>query len=197
VTGAGAAAPRSGRTRLARAEDLTDLRRIELAAGALFATVGMDDVAGDEPASLEVLAGYQGDGRAWVSVGDDDRPVGYALAFELDGAGHLEQLSVDPAAGRQGRGRELVEVVAAWARGRGLAGVTLSTFLDVAWNAPYYRTLGFGVLAEHELTPGLVTLRRARRRTVWTPPGAPSCAATADARRQLPRLHMVSRSWRL
>ena len=145
--------------RLAQVEDLPRLQEIEVAAGALFATIGMTAVADDPPPPLDVLAAHQAAGTAWVSVDDGDRPVGYALGLEVDGLGHLEQLSVAPEAGRQGRGATLVEAVCDWAGGRGAPAVTLSTFLDVAWNAPYYERLGFVALAEDELTPGLLALR--------------------------------------
>lgn len=130
-----------------------------MAAGALFAGIGMDAVAEDPPLPLEVLAGHQAAGTAWVSVDAGDRPVGYALALEVDRLGHLEQLSVTPASGRQGRGAALLEAVCEWSSARGAPAVTLSTFLDVPWNAPYYERCGFVVLAEDELTPGLLELR--------------------------------------
>lgn len=148
-----------GRVRQARADDLARLQEIEVAAGALFARVGLQSVADDDPASILVLATHQVGGTAWVSVDEADRPVGYALALEVDGLGHLEQLSVEPSAGRQGRGAALIETVVAWAEARGARAVTLSTFLDVPWNAPYYERSGFVVLAEEELTPGLLALR--------------------------------------
>lgn len=152
-------APPPGRIRPARADDLPALQVVEVEAGRLFADVGLQSVADDPPLPLHALAGFQHDGRAWVSVDDEDRPVGYALALEVDGLGHLEQLSVTPAAGRQGRGRALVEVVVAWARERGAPALTLSTFRDVPWNAPWYARAGFRPLAEGELTPALVQLR--------------------------------------
>lgn len=152
--------------RPARADDLPTVRAVERAAGALFREVGMDDVADDAGPSLEVLGGYQRDGRAWVALDGDEpgapagaRVVGFALALEVDGAAHLEQLSVDPTWGRRGHGRRLIDAVAAWGRARGAAAVTLSTFRDVPWNAPYYRRLGFEPLPEDELTPGLLLLR--------------------------------------
>lgn len=148
-----------GRVRQARADDLARLQEIEVAAGALFAEVGLQSVADDDPAPILVLAIHQVGGTAWVSVDEADRPVGYALALEVDGLGHLEQLSMEPSAGRQGRGAALIETVVAWAEARGARAVTLSTFLDVPWNAPYYERSGFVVLAEEELTPGLLALR--------------------------------------
>ena len=145
--------------RPARLDDLPRLQEIEVAAGTLFTGIGMRSVADDPPPPLDVLAAHQAAGTAWVSVDDRDRPVGYALALEVDGLGHLEQLSVAPAAGRQGRGASLLGVVCDWASARGAPAVTLSTFLDVPWNAPYYERFGFVVLGEDELTPGLLALR--------------------------------------
>ena len=152
-------APSPGRIRAARPDDLAALQVVEVAAGRRFVDVGMQSVADDPPLPLHALARFQRDGRAWVSVDDEDRPVGYALALEVDGLGHLEQLSVAPAAGRQGRGRALVEVVATWARERGAPALTLSTFRDVPWNGPWYAAAGFRTLADDELTPSLVQLR--------------------------------------
>ncbi|MFF0389958.1 hypothetical protein ACFYS8_14905 [Kitasatospora sp. NPDC004615] len=50
---------------------------------------------------------------------------------------------------------ELIDHVAGWAAGRGLAALTLSTFRSVPWNAPHYRRLGFRELPNEDLTPGL------------------------------------------
>ena len=47
------------------------------------------------------------------------------------------------------------------ARARRSDGVTLTTFREVAWNAPYYRRLGFRALAPEEITPGLAERVRA------------------------------------
>lgn len=45
------------------------------------------------------------------------------------------------------------------AREDGLTALTLTTFTDVPWNAPYYARLGFRALSESELTPGLRRIR--------------------------------------
>jgi GNAT superfamily N-acetyltransferase len=145
--------------REARAGDVAALQAIEVAAGAVFRTVGMDFVAGDEPLPAEVLLGYLRDGRAWVSVDEFDRPVGYLIADWVDGAVHVEQVSVDPGHARRGLGAELVEHVAWWAKERGAPALTLTTYADVAWNGPYYARLGFRVLPTVELTPGLIAIR--------------------------------------
>lgn len=139
----------------ARLDDIAALRDIERAAGRLFAEIGMVEIVDDEPLSEETLRGYQSRGRAWVAVDDSDRPIGYLVADILDGNAHIEQVSVSPANMRRGLGRALIGHVADWALGRGLPALTLTTFSDVPWNGPYYRRLGFEMLAEEEIGPGL------------------------------------------
>jgi hypothetical protein len=41
----------------------------------------------------------------------------------------------------------------------GLDGLSLSTFREVPWNAPYYRRLGFVDVADEALTPGMRAIR--------------------------------------
>jgi GNAT superfamily N-acetyltransferase len=134
------------------------MQDIEIAAGQLFAEIGMHDVAEDGAHESDVLAGYVAGGRAWVAE-QDDTVCGYALADVLDGAAHLEQVTVHPDHGRQGIGGRLIEAVADWARGQGSPTLTLLTFRDVGWNGPYYRRLGFIDLADGDLGPELAALR--------------------------------------
>jgi GNAT superfamily N-acetyltransferase len=72
-----------------------------------------------------------------------ERAVGFVHVLEVDGAAHLEQLSVLPDATRRGHGRRLVEAAVAEALARGHDRITLRTFADVPWNAPFYATCGF------------------------------------------------------
>lgn len=147
------------RIRPARRPDLPLLQDIERAAGEPFRAVGMSGVADDEPPSLDVLDEYRRAGRAWVTVGADDRPLGYLVADPVDGAAHIEQVSVHPAAARRGLGNGLIDRTDRWAAAEGLAALTLTTFSDVPWNAPYYARLGFRVLTGAELTDGLRKIR--------------------------------------
>ena len=141
--------------RRAVAADIAAMQEVERRAGMRFLEVGMPDVAFDEPPPESSLLSYVDGGRAWVAVEEERGVVGYALALVVDGQGHLEQLSVVPEHEGRGIGGRLIEEVRAWADGP----VTLSTFVDVPWNAPYYERRGFRVLAEHELTPGLLAVR--------------------------------------
>ncbi|MEU8541361.1 GNAT family N-acetyltransferase [Streptomyces sp. NPDC048717] len=186
------------RIRAAEAAELTVLQDIERAAGEAFRPLGMAAIADDDPLPLDVLAGYRDEGRAWVAVDGADRPVGYLLTDTVDGAAHIEQVSVHPDAARRGVGRALIDHLAGAAREQGLTALTLTTFTEVPWNAPYYARLGFRRVGEGDpaLTDGLRAISRAEaahglavwprvcmRREITAPrvKTAPGTAATATA----------------
>ncbi|QLQ35109.1 GNAT family N-acetyltransferase [Micromonospora robiginosa] len=145
-------------SRIARPDELAEVQRIEVASGAPFREIGMARVADMPPLPREALAAGQRAGRLWVTVDPADRPIAFALVDLVDGAAHVQQLSVDPAYARRGIGRRLLDEVARWAAGAGLPALTLTTFRSVPWNGPYYARCGFRELAASELTPGLVGL---------------------------------------
>jgi ribosomal protein S18 acetylase RimI-like enzyme len=149
-----------GTIRAARPDELEDLRALEDAAGAAFRDLGMDAVADDPPPPAVVLRSALDHGGLWV-VDDGGRVVAYAMDDVVDGQAHLEQVSVHPDRARRGLGARLVEDLVARARDAGRDAVTLTTFRDVAWNAPYYARLGFRALADDDLGPGLRAIRRA------------------------------------
>ncbi len=144
--------------RPATAEDLPRLQDIERAAGEPFRALDMAAIADDDPPSLADLEAFRQAGRAWLcDLGEG--PVAYLLAEVVDGYGHIEQVSVHPDHARRGLGRQLIDHAAAWATREGLAGLTLTTYADVPWNAPYYARLGFATLGEDDLTDGLRAVR--------------------------------------
>lgn len=145
--------------RTAAAADLPSCQDIERAAGECFRSVGMPEIAEDEPLDLETLARYRRAGLAWVAADDEDRPVAYLIAEPVDGALHIEQVSVHPDWAHRRIGRALIEHAAARAADEGLAALTLTTFTDVAWNAPYYATCGFEPIPPEALSPGLRDIR--------------------------------------
>ena len=140
-----------------RAGDVAALRELETAANARFAGIGMDAVTRYEPTPAERVAQLVDAGQVWVATDDagsgDGPVVGGILVSVEEGAAHVDQVSVHPAHAGRGHGRALLAAAERWARGRGLPAMTLTTFADVPWNAPYYRRLGFGVVPEAELSP--------------------------------------------
>ncbi len=120
----------------------------------------MDEIANDADPTVEELGRYQEAGRLWVAVDETDRPVAYLSADVVDGCLHIEQVSVHPDWAHQRLGRSLIDESARWADGQGLAALTLTTFAEVPWNAPYYLRCGFVVVPDAQLSPGLRAIRR-------------------------------------
>ena len=141
-----------------RQDELETLRSIERDAGRAFAAIGMPEIADDEPLSVAELEAFRADGRAWVVIDGEDRPVAYLLSTIVDGAAHIEQVSVSPAHARQGLGARLIEHLAQQALAEGRLALTLTTFRDVTWNAPYYRRLGFAEVHGCDQGPELAAL---------------------------------------
>ena len=111
---------------------------------------------------------------AWLAEGDvisAEQHLDYAerglswLALELHASSlFIVELSVHLDWQGKGIGRRLIACVADQARKRGLASLTLTTFRDVPWNAPFYARLGFEMITT--LTPELRENAKKRRRTV-------------------------------
>jgi len=81
-----------------------------------------------------------------------DRPIGFVCASAFDESLHIEELAVDHAQQGQGLGRRLIAAVRAHAEAQGFAALTLTTFVAVPWNAPFYARLGFERLEEASLS---------------------------------------------
>lgn len=149
------------------------LPAVELAAAALYLSqlevTGLTAEILAEPNSAEDFAAAQQSNMLWVAVDEDDKPIGFAMLDEIDQWLHLEELDVLPAYGRRGIGTALVQRVCQLAQAAGYPGVTLATFRDVIWNAPFYQRLGFQIVPPAEQTPGLQALvTRERERGLHT-----------------------------
>jgi len=138
----------------ARPADLARLPEIERAAGSLFDPSLLPAELRDDVFSVEEHRAACDAGLLWVAR-VSDRVVGFALVELVDGRPHLEEIDVHPAHGRRGIGRALMTAVIEWARTAGHPWITLTTFRDVPWNAPFYAKLGFRVLAAAELSAGV------------------------------------------
>ncbi|WP_426574957.1 GNAT family N-acetyltransferase [Aquihabitans sp. McL0605] len=138
--------------RLATADDVAQLPAIEAAAGEQFRTVpGLAFVADHDPSfAPEFIDVAVAQDRVWVAE-VDGALVGYALGLDLGGQPHLEQVSVLPGHQGTGIGRALIDQVSTWAAAVGGTSLTLATFHDVPWNAPFYAHLGFVPIPEDEV----------------------------------------------
>jgi GNAT superfamily N-acetyltransferase len=145
--------------RLASLDELAALQEIEDAAGELFLQTGYADLDDSGPVAFDLLYRQCQKGMVWVAANRDDQPVGFAMTLPLDGMLHIHEIDVHPAHGRRGLGTRLIRAAAEWAKRNGYKALSLSTFREVAWNAPFYARLGFVVIAEAELSLGLRAVR--------------------------------------
>lgn len=128
--------------RPAVASDLPHLERIENEADALLVELLQPEHWHPAPSAAERLADG---GIILVAAGEDGAVVGFVHVLEFDGGAHLEQVSVLPAFGGRGIGRALVEAAKDKARNAGYDRLTLRTFANVPWNAPFYASAGFTI----------------------------------------------------
>jgi GNAT superfamily N-acetyltransferase len=121
--------------REARPDELSHLPAVEAAADTMYGPLGIGPLP--PPGTPEELA------TALVILVSGDPPRGFCRIDGLAGGAHIEQLSVHPDAGRQGRGRALLQAACGWATAQHYSELTLATYRDVPWNAPFYASEGF------------------------------------------------------
>ncbi len=133
--------------------DAAALSAIERAAGERFREdPELAWLADGEVISTDQHLGYVERGLSWLALAND-QPVGFILAEAHPSSLFIVELSVDLHWQGEGIGRQLIACVADYARKRGLTALTLTTFRNVPWNAPFYARLGFEKMTT--LTPEL------------------------------------------
>ena len=140
------------RIRPATLADAKSLPDIEESAGEIFRTIpGLAFVADDEGQSEERHRELIERGFAFVATNEASELVGFINGEELDGNLHIWELAVHRDFQGQGLGRALIEEAKRYARANALPALTLTTFREVPWNAPFYQRLGF-TLVENATT---------------------------------------------
>lgn len=150
------------RFRLANTDDIPQIAPLETAAAEVFRTIGMETIAEDEPISEETLLQAVNDHRLWVAT-EYGTLRAYLLAELLPESLHIEQVTVHPDAAHRGIGAMLIESVAADPRAIALGQITLTSFENVPWNAPYYERIGFVDIAEPQWPSGIAAIVQAER----------------------------------
>jgi GNAT superfamily N-acetyltransferase len=127
--------------RRATDDDLPQLQQIEDEADEVFASVFA--ITDWRPAPAGIERAQQPGFIQTASESPGSEPLGFAHVLSVPGGDHLEQLSVRPTAARRGIGRSLVEAVKRESGHRGSHSITLRTYADIPWNAPFYASCGF------------------------------------------------------
>ncbi|MEM7780893.1 MAG: GNAT family N-acetyltransferase [Pseudomonadota bacterium] len=146
--------------RLARPADAELMPAIERAAAKTFGDVpGLDNLDPEDVTEVTDLLRFIRKGHSLVThVGE--RMVGFLVSEPIARELHIWELDVHPDFQGRGIGAGLVRAAQVDARNSGFNALTLTTFRDVKWNAPFYARLGFEevtALDAHARLAGILT----------------------------------------
>ena len=134
--------------RTARWDDVAALPALEQSAGELFRTVPeLAHVADGDNHSEERYRAFVARGWSRVAVDEAGELCGFLCAEPFGAELHVWEIGVRLDRQRRGIGRRLLDLTIDTARRRHMASITLTTFADPAWNAPFYERMGFRRLA--------------------------------------------------
>ncbi|RFP07263.1 GNAT family N-acetyltransferase [Komagataeibacter xylinus] len=160
-------------------DDACFLPAIERSAGQAFRSVPeLAWVADDGVMSVDAHRACIATRTCWVAVDEQGRIAGFLSAQPCGQDLHILEMSV--ARDRQGRGlgRRLLAAAYDGARALDLFGLTLTTFRNVPWNAPFYEKSGFYLLPPDMPDARLAAVLREETQAGF-PPGS-RCAMRCD-----------------
>lgn len=130
--------------RLAQPQDIPQLVAVERSAAQLFRQQPeLQFIAEGEVMSPQQHVDFIAQQREWVMASPTEQIAGFIAVQPFAHSRHIAELSVAADWQRQGVGKRLIEEIAGLALRQGIQRLTLTTFVQVAWNAPYYQRLGF------------------------------------------------------
>lgn len=122
--------------------DIPALQALERDAAELFRSVAYDFCADGAVLDRETHELALRTGAVFVAE-IDNRPAGFIVLLRMDGIAHIREVSVSRQFQRRGVGRALIARGEDWARTQNFSAITLTTFCDIPWNAPFYRSIGY------------------------------------------------------
>ncbi|GMN02108.1 GNAT family N-acetyltransferase [Erythrobacter sp. MTPC3] len=141
--------------RLARASDADAFFEIEDdAAGLLRSAPSLQGIPIPPTATADQHAKTIAKGRSLAAL-VEDKLVGFAASASAGRELHLHELSVLRAHQQRGIGATLLRALKIDARNSGFRAITLSTFRQIPWNAPFYERHGFVEVQNFEAHPHL------------------------------------------
>jgi GNAT superfamily N-acetyltransferase len=145
--------------RFAAPEDAQLLPAIEISAAQAFRVIDeLSWLAESPPMSVERHSQLIALSTCWVALDIESRPQGFLSAERHGNNLHIYELSVMQSMQGQNIGRRLIEAAKNYARLSRLNFVTLTTFINVPWNAPFYSRVGFQTQAATDLDQRLAAI---------------------------------------
>lgn len=145
--------------RFAVPEDAQRLPAIETSAAQAFRMIDeLSWLAESPPMSVERHSQLIALSTCWVALDAENRLHGFLSAERHGSDLHIHELSVMQSMQGQGSGRRLIEAAKDYARSNRLRFVTLTTFTNVPWNAPFYSRMGFQTKTTTDLDQRLAAI---------------------------------------
>ncbi len=141
--------------RLARAQDAQVFHEVEEDAARLLADdPSLEGIPVPPSRSAEEYRAMIAQ-RHCLTAHHEETIVGFAATRRHAGELHLHELSVARAFQRQRIGSTLINALKIDAENSGVRAITLHTFRDIAWNAPFYSRHGFEIIENLAAHPRL------------------------------------------
>ncbi|WP_248732759.1 GNAT family N-acetyltransferase [Pseudomonas sp. MWU13-2517] len=149
----------SATIRFAVPQDAELLNAIETSAAQAFRAIdNLSWLADSPPMAVERHRQLIALSTCWVALDTENRPQGFLSAEHHGDDLHILELSVRQSMQGQGLGLSLVEAAKDYARSKRLRFVTLTTFKNVPWNAPFYSRIGFKAATRADLDQRLAAI---------------------------------------
>jgi len=149
--------------RKATPEEFSILPHIETLAAQAFVELGLNDISEMPPLPGSFYSGLPSTAIILLAEHKNDI-VGFCVTIVLDGQAHLKELSVAYAFSGQGIGKKLLQHMCCEAKTQGHNAITLTTFADISFNAPFYKCLDFAEFTPNTQWPELQNLRAEEKR---------------------------------
>lgn len=152
------------RIRLATPADAALLPAVERSAGESFlALPDLAWIAGDQVTPAEAYAPLIAAGWVWTALDEADAPIGFLSAERFGQDLHIWELAVTRPHQQRGIGAALLAAAETRVRDTGMAALTLTTFINVAWNAPFYARQGYRQIDDPEQRLAAILAEEAAR----------------------------------
>lgn len=137
------------RTRIA---DAPLLPAIERSAGEAFRQIpSLAWLADGDDHPVATHLAHIRSGTSWIALDSMDAPIGFLIGDRSDDRFFIVEFSVKIDRQRSGTGSSLLSFVIDQVRQENVTSIMMTTFRDVAWNAPFYRRFGFREIDWNEL----------------------------------------------
>jgi GNAT superfamily N-acetyltransferase len=145
--------------RLAASHEVASLPAIEMAAAQRFQNSMHPAAADGQPISEGLHARWLAHDGVWVAESPRGELAAFAAWIPLALDMYVVELDVHPDHAGQRLGSKLLDAIAAFGSRLGFSRMILRTFRDIPWNEPYYRSLGFETLPQHDEHLALANIR--------------------------------------